>query len=144
MVNVRDPGQHAAWKRLLSSAFSHKSLAEQEPLVQRCVDQLIKQLWLNGTKPGGANVVLWFMNASFDIIGDMALGETFGSLDTGETHFWVKSLARGASVGSYRGALVNYFGTSWVGRQVAERLLPRRNRKSRQDKMEFCREKVLR
>ena len=86
LVSTRDPAQHTEWKNLLGTAFSGKSLNEQESMVQTCIDMLIHQLHKNGSKPGGTNVVDWYVNTTFDIIGELAFGESFGSLLYGKTH----------------------------------------------------------
>ncbi|KAI0198215.1 cytochrome P450 monooxygenase-like protein [Astrocystis sublimbata] len=91
IVGVRDPEVHARQRKSLSHAFSTKSLREQEEIVQKYVDGYTYQLARigeNGKKP--LNVAQAFNWLTFDIIGDLAFGESFGGVEKGETHVWVK------------------------------------------------------
>jgi len=76
IVSERDPAKHGAMKKELSQAFSMRSLAEQEYLIASLVDQLVEEL----RKRGGESLDLgqWF-----NIIGDLAFGETFGGVASG-------------------------------------------------------------
>jgi cytochrome P450 len=56
-------------RKYLATAFSDRSLKDQEPLVQEVVDQLITKLAEHGSKPGGTNMVMWFDLATFDVCG---------------------------------------------------------------------------
>ncbi|KAL3483005.1 cytochrome P450 [Aspergillus germanicus] len=85
----RDPNKHAAMRRMLSSAFSQRALLEQESIIGRIVDRFVR---IVGEKapPGskGINMTKWFEMSSFDILGEMAFGESFHSLEAGKPHFW--------------------------------------------------------
>jgi cytochrome P450 len=82
IVSERDPAKHGAMKKELSQAFSMRSLAEQEHLIASLVDQLVEEL----RKRGGESLDLgqWFNMMTFDIIGDLAFGETFGGVASGK------------------------------------------------------------
>lgn len=48
------------------------------------VDLLIKQIQTHATdKPEGEEMVKWYNYITFDIIGDLAFGDPFGSLKSG-------------------------------------------------------------
>ncbi|KAL9016827.1 MAG: hypothetical protein Q9185_005824 [Variospora sp. 1 TL-2023] len=119
IVSERDPTEHGKMRKYLSNAFSDRSLKEQEYLVADVVDQFIGQIGKEGTPTGkGINLVSWFNLATFDIITNLAFGETFGgyfwtdgpplknrwliqaSVQSGKTHFWISivisSLSQGA------------------------------------------------
>ena len=77
---------------MLAPAFSDKAIRDQEALVQANVDLLIKRLRglaRNSETNGNADLSMWLNWATFDIIGDLAFGETFGCLDAGKYHPWV-------------------------------------------------------
>jgi cytochrome P450 len=84
IVSARDPAQHGQMRKLLSHGFSQKALMEQEDIVHEYVDLLIKQIQTHATnKPQGEEMVKWYNYITFDIIGDLAFGDPFGSLKSG-------------------------------------------------------------
>lgn len=92
----RNVSAHAQMRRHLSHAFSSQSLAEQEALVAESVDKLISLVGKRASKhDGGFDITKGFAMMAFDIIGDLAFGETFGGLDSGEHHPWI-SISLGA------------------------------------------------
>lgn len=70
-------------RRLLSHGFSAKALAEQESIVQEYIDKFISQVNVYATGPEGQEMVKWYNFTTFDIIGDLAFGDPFGSLSDG-------------------------------------------------------------
>ena len=72
-------------RKYLSGAFSDRSLREQEYLVAEIVDQFIEML--EGGEEGGGGKELDLVNAfnltTFDIIGSLAFGESFGGVASG-------------------------------------------------------------
>ncbi|KAG4286127.1 hypothetical protein FPRO06_07387 [Fusarium proliferatum] len=90
IVSVRDPAQHSRQRKYLSHAFSAKSLRAQETLIHRYVDMFIGQLRkLGNPKGSGINVEEALNWLTFDIIGDLAFGESFSAVAEGRPHFWV-------------------------------------------------------
>lgn len=76
---------------------------EQESLISTVVDRFIEQLEKVGT--GGVNMVDMYTMMTFDIIGDLAFGETFRGIETGEKHPWISRI-EGAMM---QGALADCF-----------------------------------
>ena len=70
-------------RKYLSHAFSDRSLKEQEVLVAECVDLFIEQIGVHASGKEGADMVMWFNLTTFDIIGSLAFGESFGGLKSG-------------------------------------------------------------
>lgn len=70
-------------KKSLSAAFSTKALTEQEDIIQRCIDRFIEKLGQVGTGVGGVDMVEWYEMIAFDILGEMAFGESFHCIDKG-------------------------------------------------------------
>ncbi|KAL1898233.1 hypothetical protein Sste5346_003639 [Sporothrix stenoceras] len=87
---------HIIARKTINSAFSNKAVAEQEPLVQRHVDKLIRLLH-DAAKSKDAEIkdsnivdMVQYTNwVFFDITGDLGFGEPFGSLVDGAEHAWV-------------------------------------------------------
>ncbi|ROV99477.1 hypothetical protein VMCG_06412 [Cytospora schulzeri] len=89
ITRVRDPVSHAEQRKALSHAFSARALRDQEIVIDQYVDLLIEQLGKlgsNGEKAVDATAAWNWL--TFDIIGDLAFGESFGCLADGTSH-WV-------------------------------------------------------
>lgn len=78
----RDPQKHLQMKTSLSAAFSTKALQEQEHIVSKVVDAFIARI---GEQCGGEgmNVTKWYEMVAFDILGEMAFGNSFHCLQDG-------------------------------------------------------------
>lgn len=85
-----DDQTHARYRRSLSHGFSESSLQKQEVIVKGYIDMLLQRLH-ELSKPGSAVVDMtnWYNYTTFDIIGDLAFGESFGCLENSKYHFWV-------------------------------------------------------
>lgn len=85
----RDPTKHGAMRKHLSAAFSTRALAEQEDIVAHVLDRFIERIgWeeKHGEKERGINVTKWYEMVSFDVLGEMAFGESFGCIESGKFH----------------------------------------------------------
>lgn len=80
----RDPKEHSRKKRSLASSFTKKALSEQETIVQRCVNSFITKIGEEGKEEKGLNMTDWCDMVSFDILGEMAFGESFGCVESCE------------------------------------------------------------
>ncbi|KAI3396494.1 hypothetical protein diail_12114 [Diaporthe ilicicola] len=83
----RDPRKHAQMKKSLSAAFSTKALVQQESIVQGCVDGFVQRLGTDGASEKGLNMTKWFEMIAFDILGEMAFGESFHCVENGRDDF---------------------------------------------------------
>lgn len=79
----REPRVHSRMRKSLAPAFSTKALMEQEEIVQSCVNEFMDKLAVEGTKSTGLNMTKWFEMLAFDILGEMAFGETFNCVKNG-------------------------------------------------------------
>lgn len=85
-----DDQTHSRYRRSLSHGFSEASLQRQEVIVKGYVDLLVQRL--HGLVVSGSatvDMVRWYNYTTFDIIGDLAFGESFGCLQNSKYHFWV-------------------------------------------------------
>lgn len=79
--------KHARFRRALSHGFSSQAIANQQLIINRYIDLLIQRLdERTGQK---VDMVAWYNWTTFDIIGDLSLGESFGCLEQARAHFWV-------------------------------------------------------
>lgn len=82
-MSERDPVKHSKMRKYLSSAFSDRSLKEQEHLVIEKVDEFINEIYKSGSTSAGIDMTLWFNFLTFDIIGELAFGQSFDGLKSG-------------------------------------------------------------
>ena len=83
---------HARIRRQLSHAFSEKALREQEDLITGYITLLIDKLSDSAASGTKVNMVKWYNFTTFDIVSDLAFGESFYSLKNGQYHPWVSSV----------------------------------------------------
>lgn len=116
---------HALLRRQLSPGFSDRSLREQESIVKGYVDLLIQRLRercvpvpggkdeskAEGSAPSSAgsktafDMRHWFNYVTYDIIGDLAFGESFGCLEQGQAADRVTSIEKGLQAQAKHNAL---------------------------------------
>ena len=129
-----DDVNHARIRRQMAHAFSAKALEEQQPLITKHIDTLIRQLH---TAKGPQNMSDWFNFAGFDIIGDLAFGESFGCLEKGEYHPWAKVVLGAFVAGIFMSAFNRYNVL-----RLASSIIPKRMMKQREEFIEYCRAQV--
>ncbi|RDI80739.1 hypothetical protein Vi05172_g9168 [Venturia inaequalis] len=82
---------HSRQRRAVSHAFSEKALREQEPLIRKYMDLLVDYLRDKEQKHESFDLVLPLNYATFDIIADLAFGESFQALEKKATHPWIET-----------------------------------------------------
>ncbi|MCJ1352148.1 MAG: hypothetical protein MMC33_002132 [Icmadophila ericetorum] len=89
--------EHTRIRKLLAYAFSDGALLEQEPLLTHYFDLLVSRLkqQIDGPACGRINIMAWYNFTSFDIVGDLVLGEPFGALESGQYHSWIRNIFEG-------------------------------------------------
>lgn len=83
IIGESDVQVHANMRRLWARGFSAQALQQHEDLEQRYVDLAIKQMGQHGQGPAGIDIVSWFNFMTFDIIGELVFGESFGATASG-------------------------------------------------------------
>ncbi|EQL30929.1 cytochrome P450, family 3, subfamily A [Blastomyces dermatitidis ATCC 26199] len=97
-----DREEHSRLRRQLSHGFSDKSMREQEPLITRHIDLMIKRfLELGGAGSKSLDLTQWYNYATFDIIGDLTFGESFGCLENAYFHPFVKLMLASGKIASF-------------------------------------------
>ncbi|PQE23100.1 cytochrome P450 3A17 protein [Rutstroemia sp. NJR-2017a WRK4] len=102
----RDP--HRRQRRQLGHAFSDAAMHEQEGIIMRYVHLLVDRVQEHVDSGKALNIVQWLNFITFDIIGDMTYGESFGSLESSNYHPWVLSIFEGIRADSFIRACRNY------------------------------------
>jgi len=98
--------EHSMLRRTLANGFSDKGLREQQPLITKYIDLLIKRLHEN-CQNGEVllDISKWYNWTTFDVIGDLAFGEPFGCLEASTDHPWVELFFKMARAGAALQAL---------------------------------------
>ncbi|KAF7857957.1 hypothetical protein EAF04_009314 [Stromatinia cepivora] len=138
ILGVIDDKDHARYRRLLSHAFSEKALREQEPLIKRYIDLLILRLYENAGK-GKQNMVHWYNFTTFDIIGDLTFGESFGCLDKSDYHPWVSYTFISFKAATFMAAAKRY---GPLAKTVLDKLIPKKLMQQRRNHQDLTHSKV--
>lgn len=89
IVSERSPEKHRVMRRQLSHAFSAAALREQSDIVIRYADAFMEQIRKYGGGEKGIDVAEWYNYITFDIIGDLAFGESFHAVEKAQSHEWI-------------------------------------------------------
>jgi len=88
-----DEKNHSRQRRILSHAFSVEALSGQEKLTEEYVDLFIMKIGeVAEANKGVVDLNCWFNYLTFDIIGEMAFGESFQCMATGAYNYWVMDM----------------------------------------------------
>jgi cytochrome P450 len=99
---------HRRQRRQLGHAFSDAAMQEQESTIMRYVQLLVDRVQEHADSEKTMNIVQWLNFTTFDIIGDMTYGESFGSLESSNYHPWVLSIFEGIRDDAFTRACRNY------------------------------------
>jgi averantin hydroxylase len=122
---------HRRYRRLLSSAFSDRSINDKQDRLLTYVDSLISQLSKTAERGESVDLQTWFNWTTFDIIGDLAFGQPFGCLRDAKTHQWIIDLQVGIRGIAVLNAL-RRLRLGWLGKMlVAKKLIDGRRRTMR-------------
>ncbi|PGG95903.1 hypothetical protein AJ79_09813 [Helicocarpus griseus UAMH5409] len=130
---------HARIRRQLSHAFSEKALREQEGLIMAYFDVLMEKLADVAATGGKVDMVKWYNFTTFDIVSDLAFGESFSSLNNGEYHPWVASVFKNIRTFNVIRSFATYPGSKLIIGLLASAEL----RKSRKIHKDYSRTTVL-
>ncbi|KAJ8058514.1 hypothetical protein OCU04_012698 [Sclerotinia nivalis] len=101
---------HRRLRRVQTHAFSDKALTAQEPIIQQYARQFISGLikFSSLTSDNSINIGQWYNFATFDLIGDLAFGESFNCVETGKMHPWIELIFKTLSVDPIVNELLHY------------------------------------
>lgn len=96
VIVAENSEDHGRQRRIMSHAFSAQALMEQQPIVHKYVDLLIKRLKeLTADDGAVVNMVKWYDFTTFDLVGDLSFGEPFGCLEESKYDPWVSMIFAG-------------------------------------------------
>lgn len=94
-INLQD---NQRMRKVVLPAFTERALRTQEPVIIKYAMYMMERLQEIATAPGtngkGADINMndWANFFAFDLIGDLAMGESFGCMEGSSYHPWVKML----------------------------------------------------
>ena len=97
-ISASEP-DHARFRKILAPAFSEKSTHDQEPVIKKHLDVLIRKLYQaieddSSGNSGAVEVVSWFNYAAFDITSDLVWSSPFGCLEEVRYHPWIEVISQ--------------------------------------------------
>ena len=86
----RDKPEHSRRRKVWDRGFTAKALKDYEPRVAGHTEELMQAIEQRKGQPMDAS--LWFNYFSFDVMGDLSFGKSFGMLKRGTSHYFMDSL----------------------------------------------------
>lgn len=99
MHSTRNRQYHDTRRRVWSISFSDKALRGYEPRVQKYASILVRQLQSFSGQPVDATE--WFNYFAYDVMGELAFGKSFGTLERGQEHYAIELLGEGLQAMAY-------------------------------------------
>lgn len=84
--------EHARMRRAAGVGFSDRVLREMEPLIQTSISLLIRRLKDQCESPNYkfmTDISAWYNFTTFDLIGNLVMGESYQCLENADYHPWV-------------------------------------------------------
>lgn len=136
---------HSHYRRLFSHGFSDRSLREQEPIIRGYVDMLVNGLERdsnNGKTP--LDMAEWFNWTTFDIVGDLTFGESFGCLENTTLHPWVRDMFTAIKGNTMMRIVRHIAGSGHDAATFLPRVMPGKTLQKWRQHLKFTRDKVNR
>jgi cytochrome P450 len=94
---------HTRMRKLLEPAFSSKALKAMDPVITSFTDLLMSKLHEQADSPSTATVDIlrWYNWTTFDVVGELTYGQTFGCLESATYHPWIQSIFDGLKIVVY-------------------------------------------
>ena len=128
---------HRRIRRLLAHAFSDKALQEQESIIKSYVDLLITRLKQHQGQI--IDMCRWYNFTTFDLIGDLAFGDSFQCLATEALHPWVFMIFKMIKVVS----IFRFFTEYPFLQPLLNILITKKQDQDRKDHLAFVRNKAM-
>ncbi|KAL2128590.1 hypothetical protein VTI74DRAFT_8957 [Chaetomium olivicolor] len=129
-ILAADHDHHRRYRRLLAGAFSDRGMRAQQGMIQSHVDLLITRL-RERCAAGAVDMCEWYNWTTFDIIGDLAFGESFGCLEKAATHEWIASI-QGNVIAIPVINAIRRLGLDWIIPLLAPKMLLEKRAKNAQ------------
>ncbi|KAI1376114.1 putative cytochrome P450 [Hypoxylon crocopeplum] len=96
-----DREEHARFRRALSHGFSDNAMRQQEPMITKYIDLLLKRLHEEcGEGKEKLNIEAWYNWTTFDVVGNLVFGQSFHCLENVNYHPWIEFIFKSIRIGS--------------------------------------------
>ncbi|GME59326.1 Cytochrome P450 [Neofusicoccum parvum] len=142
IITEPDARNHGALRKIFTHAFSEKALRLQEPLIQKYVDKLIfnMQHEVSAQPDTELGMVTMYNCTTFDVMGELAFGESLGLLEQSALTPWVKAIFGGIKAAQFLHIKLEY---PWLGK-VIDALMPASLKRQRKEHFDYSVDRVNR
>lgn len=97
LLSTFDDAEHKALRKVFQPGFSDRALKAQEHIIRAHVDKLIRNIkgFIATDSGEQLDFVRMFNCTTFNVIGELAFGESLGLLDDGKMYGWIDSINEG-------------------------------------------------
>ena len=127
--NARD---HFRYRRAMLPAFSEKALGQQEPLMMVYINLLLQRLREVSKTGQSTDMVRWYNLTTFDLIADLAYGESLHGLEEGKSNSWLENIHKIM----IHGPIFILIGSSALLGSLVKLLLGSKMKKSKEEHMQ--------
>ncbi|KAL9093396.1 MAG: hypothetical protein Q9159_000250 [Coniocarpon cinnabarinum] len=103
-----DTRDHARMRKSISPAFAERALRGQEQYINVHVNRFMSIVSEQATSNSAIDIAKLFNLTTFDVIGDLSFGESFGGLEKRDYHPWVGTILNSLKRIPYIQLLVYY------------------------------------
>ncbi|KAI9729789.1 MAG: hypothetical protein M1818_008403 [Claussenomyces sp. TS43310] len=136
-----DTKRHGELRRLMAHSYSDRALRDQLPVIKSYGDLFMSKLReLSKTSDEPIDMVKWFNFLTFDVIGDLAFGESFDCLQNSEYHTWISIVFDNIKLSAYLRCTLYY--PKFI-RPLLKLFIPKELTAHRADHMKMTREKAI-
>jgi cytochrome P450 len=109
LLQARDV-DHARQRKIFTPAFSDRALKQQEPLFLKYTNQLVAKLKERIAEDADSEIdmIRLYNFTTFDVMADLAFGESLHMLDNAEYDPWVSAIFSSVKIAARMGTLANY------------------------------------
>jgi averantin hydroxylase len=129
---------HSRHRKMFAYSFSERGLREMQPRIQEYVELLIKGMKEDADIGEHIDIVARYNWATFDMIGDLAFGESFHCLENKKTDPWIDAVFGNVKIGAFMSMIRHYNLAGLLPHLTPKQLveLRLRNMKNTVDKVE--------
>ena len=144
IVTASDQAAHERMRKILSQCFSIKALRGQEATVQRHATLMVEifRERMGKSHATQVNIIDWYMFFTFDVLGELCLGESFNCLTQNRFRRWILTISNYYQIAAYIGILRLY--TSQHIDKLLLKCVPKRMQEIHEESYSWAVEKVHR
>jgi cytochrome P450 len=105
LFSTRSKQNHAMKRRMVSHGFSMQSLQSFEPLVDATLKVFMSRMDEFAKTGEPFDVYFWFELFTMDVLGELALGSSFGALEAGKQTDYARLVEQSQRFANYSGLL---------------------------------------